>query len=310
MLDRVGVCLKLLLPASDLAAGSRCCAAARKKTMKQPNYPHSSLKVVEPYKQALATHQMYSAISSLDHVRTFMETHVFAVWDFMCLLKALQRALTCTETPWIPRGDAATRRLINEIVLSEESDLLSDGTYASHFELYLTAMEEAGAETLSIRTFIQKLEAGEFVQVALEDAKAPAGARQFVLNTMDIMQTVKPHAIAAAFAIGREDIIPRMFLELIKRLGGGASPYVDGASLSLFLYYLERHVELDGAEHSILAAKMMRNLCAADEAKWRESADVAVNALQARAWLWDSVTELIDAEVTEGPAVTIVHLMA
>ncbi len=116
--------------------------------MKQPNYPHPSLKVVEPYKQALAPHQMYSAISSLDHVRTFMETHVFAVWDFMCLLKALQRALTCTETPWIPRGDAATRRLINEIVLSEESDLLSDGTYASHFELYLTAMEEAGAETL------------------------------------------------------------------------------------------------------------------------------------------------------------------
>src|SRR5260370_27167557 len=152
--------------------------------MKQPNYPHSSLKVVEPYKQALATHQMYSAISSLDHVRIFMETHVFAVWDFMCLLKALQRALTCTKTPWIPRGDAATRRLINEIVLSEESDLLSDGTYASHFELYLTAMEEAGAETLSLPTFIQKFEAGEFVQVALQDAKAPPAAHQLPLQPL------------------------------------------------------------------------------------------------------------------------------
>src|SRR5260370_37772637 len=149
-------------------------------------------------------------------------------------------------------------------------------------------MEEAGAEKLSIRTSTQKWEGGGFVEVALEDAKAAAGARQFVLKTMDIMQTGKPHAIAAAFAIGREDIIPRMFLELIKRVGGGASPYVDGASLSLFLYYLERHVEMDGAEHSILAAKMMRNLCAADEAKWRGTAEFSVNALQTREWVSDS----------------------
>jgi len=122
MLDRVGVCLKPLWLRAIWQQVRDVAPQLVTKTMKQPNYPHPSLKVVEPYKQALATHQVYSAISSLDHVRTFMETHVFAVWDFMCLLKALQRALTCTETPWIPRGDAATRRLINEIVLSEESE--------------------------------------------------------------------------------------------------------------------------------------------------------------------------------------------
>jgi Protein of unknown function (DUF3050) len=266
--------------------------------LKQLDYPHPSWKAVEPYRQALATHQMYAAISSLDHVRTFMETHVFAVWDFMCLLKALQRAVTCTETPWTPRGDAATRRLINKIVLAEESDELPDGTCASHFELYLTAMEEAGANTLPIRTFIQELEAGHLVQVALERAKAPDGAREFVLNTMDIAQIGRPYAVAAAFAIGREDIIPGMFLELVQNLSGSAPRlHVDGASLSLFLYYLERHIELDGDEHSILAAKMMRNLCDGDEAKWRESADVAVNALQARAWLWDSVLQQLQVSV-------------
>ena len=60
-------------------------------------------------------------------------------------------------------------------------------------------------------------------------------------------------------------------------------------SLDLFVYYLERHIQLDGEEHSELAKKMLTNLCENDDDKWAESAAVAALALKSRRMLWDSV---------------------
>jgi hypothetical protein len=252
--------------------------------MSEKQFPHRSLEAVRPYRAALQDHPIYNKVSSLEHVRLFMESHVFAVWDFMCLLKALQQSVTCVDTPWYPRGDAATRRLINEIVTGEESDLLPDGACASHFELYLDAMEEAGANTEPVKRFLAGLQLGHSVQVALERANAPRGAHDFVLTTMDIIATGSSHVIAAAFAIGREDIIPTMFIEIVRGL-----PNSGPSSLDVFHYYLERHIQLDGDEHSELADRMLVNLCGDDATKWEESAEVAVKALRARIQLWDSV---------------------
>ncbi|HKR11817.1 MAG TPA: DUF3050 domain-containing protein [Pyrinomonadaceae bacterium] len=254
--------------------------------MLDKKFPHEYLEVVRPYRSTLHDHPIYNKVANLDQVRLFMEAHVFAVWDFMCLLKALQRAVTCIDTPWLPRGDPATRRLINEIVTGEESDLLPSGQCASHFELYLEAMTEAGANTDPIRCFLKELQAGQSVGTALENSNAPRGAREFVLTTMDIVATSSPHIIAAAFAIGREDIIPTMFIEIVRGL-----PASGASSLNLFHYYLERHIQLDGDEHSELAERMLVNLCGDDTEKWRESAEAAVTALQARVRLWDSVEE-------------------
>ncbi|MFD9637544.1 DUF3050 domain-containing protein [Streptomyces violascens] len=94
----------------------------------------------------IVEHPMYPLLDSLDRIRVFQEHHVFAVWDFMSLLKSLQRELTCVGVPWVPQGPPTSRRLINDIVLAEESDEVGDG-YLSHFELYLRSMEEAGAGT-------------------------------------------------------------------------------------------------------------------------------------------------------------------
>ncbi len=252
--------------------------------MLEKQFPHQSLEIVLPHRAALQDHTIYNQISSLDHVRLFMESHVFAVWDFMCLLKALQQSVTCVETPWFPRGDATTRRLINEIVTGEESDLLPDGACASHFELYLDAMEEAGANTEPVKSFLAGLQLGVPVHVALENANVPRGAHDFVLTTMGFVATGSPHTIAAAFSIGREDIIPTMFIEIVRGL-----PASESSSLELFHYYLQRHIQLDGDEHSELAERMLAILCGDDTAKWRESAETAVNALRARIQLWDSV---------------------
>jgi hypothetical protein len=255
---------------------------SNKTTKKQ--FPHPSLEVVRPYQVALQEHPIYDRVSSLEHVRLFMETHVFAVWDFMCLLKALQQSVTCVDSLWFPRGDPATRRLINEIVTGEESDLLPDGHCASHFELYLDAMTEAGANTEPVRRFLAGLQLGQSVSAALESADAPQGARDFVLTTMDFLESRHSHVIAAAFSIGREDIIPTMFIEIVRGL-----PTSESSCLELFHYYLERHIQLDGEEHSELAERMLAILCGDDDAKWNEAAEAAAISLRARVRLWDSV---------------------
>src|SRR5580704_18311388 len=96
---------------------------------------------------------LYAALDSRPAILTFMEHHVFAVWDFMSLLKSLQRNLTCVELPWVPTGPTGSRRLINDIVLVEESDERGDG-FISHFELYLEGMAQAGADRAAIDAFI------------------------------------------------------------------------------------------------------------------------------------------------------------
>src|SRR5882672_2668614 len=113
--------------------------------------------VTEPLRQQIINHQVYSAISDIDDLKVFMQYHIFAVWDFMSLLKALQNNLTCTSVPWFPKGSADTRHLINEIVVGEESDVDSFGNRKSHFEIYLDAMQQCGADTSQIEKFIAVL---------------------------------------------------------------------------------------------------------------------------------------------------------
>lgn len=244
---------------------------------------HPALAEVEPHRVALGDHEVYELIATVDDVRVFMEHHVFAVWDFMSLLKALQRVVTCVDTPWVPRGDPQTRRLINEIVIGEESDEMGDGLVMSHFEMYLQAMQLAGADVGPINRFVDEIRAGHLVHVALQKAGAPAGSGAFVLGTMDVVNVGKPYAIAAAFAIGREDIIPAMFTEIVGNLA------TLDRRLDLFEQYLDRHIQLDGEEHSGLAMQMLSNLCEGKDERWEESAAVAVAALQARKSLWDCV---------------------
>ena len=98
-------------------------------------------------RERLVRHPIYKLVNSPERMKAFMEAHIWAVWDFQSLLKAVQQQLSCVTVPWTPTPDAEARRLINEIVLDEESDELPNGSFASHFELYLRSMEVAGAAT-------------------------------------------------------------------------------------------------------------------------------------------------------------------
>ena len=242
---------------------------------------------LEPMYARLAGHPLYRAFRSIEDLHVFMESHVFAVWDFMSLLKTLQRGLTCVEVPWLPTRHAGTRRLVNEIVFGEESDEF-EGEAVSHFELYLRAMRECGARTAGMDGVVARLKAGAGVEEAL--GEAPKAARDFVRLTFRVIGGGKLHEIAAAFTFGREDLIPDMFRGFIRdqdeRLRG---------KLALFRWYLDRHIELDGEEHGPMALRMVSELCGEDEVKWREAEGAAVVALEARLAFWDGILGEIEA---------------
>lgn len=243
------------------------------------------LAAVASVRQGVETNPVYSRLSTVEDVRVFMEHHVFAVWDFMCLLKALQRATTSIVAVWRPIGDPEVRRIVNEIVLGEESDLV-EGQATSHFELYLAAMRDVGASTESVEQFVQLVTSGTLVSTALVESNAPLGVREFVLTTMDIVNQDRPHAIAAAFTLGREQPIPVMFGQLIRALQLRTGPVV----YRRLLAYLDRHVELDGTEHGPAALRLLSALCGEDPALWAEATTTALRALRARGALWDAIS--------------------
>jgi len=243
-------------------------------------------------RQKLVNHPVYANIKDLDGLRYFMENHVYAVWDFMSLLKALQINLTCVSLPWVPVGNAATRYLINEIVAGEESDVDEAGVRTSHFELYIKAMDQAEANTEPILGLIKALQTGSTIKYALEDMDIPKTAKKFMDFTFDTIAAGKPHLMAAVFTFGREDLIPDMFISLIKELKVQFPDKVD-----IFQYYIERHIEVDGGHHAALAHQMTIELCGDDESKWQEATEAVKQALEVRIALWDAINQQITAVV-------------
>jgi hypothetical protein len=242
---------------------------------------------VGPARQRVVSHRLYHRLDSLEPVLTFMQHHVFAVWDFMSLLKSLQRELTCVQVPWVPTGPTGSRRLINDIVLVEESDELGGG-FISHFELYLDGMTQSGADRTAIDAFIDLVRAGTPVVTALKEAEAPAPSADFTTMTWGFIESAPVHCQAAAFAFGREDLIPDMFDKVVavnRELGNRLSTFVD---------YLERHIQVDAEEHTPMAMQMLADLCGDDPVKWRECDETVNTALAARCTLWDGILAAID----------------
>ena len=234
-------------------------------------------KNIQPYKDKIVNHALYKKMNSVENISTLMEHHVYAVWDFMSLLKALQSTLTCTTSPWRPVGDKQVRRLINSIVLEEESDIDFAGNPASHYEMYLDAMKQAGANISPIENFVANVSSNNIPSVS-------NGIDDFLNTTFNVIESKRAHKIASAFTFGREDLIPDMFTAIVEE-------YNDNNKLDKFVYYLKRHIELDGGEHGPLALQLISDLCGEDNVKWVEVEETAIDCLVARKKLWDVVLE-------------------
>ncbi len=239
----------------------------------------------------LIHHPLYQALTDLGRLRIFMEHHVFAVWDFMSIVKSLQRDLTGITIPWIPSLNAQAARLINEIVLVEECDAKPDGSYASHYQFYLDAMEELGADTSRIKRFLREVQSGKSVSEALQLAEAPPPARRFVEETFATIEGARLNVRAAALFYGREDLIPAMFKPMVEEMGDSGLP------CEKFVYYLERHIEVDGGEHSIMAESILKRLCGDSEDRKEAARQTALSVLRSRLNFWDGIHEAVRVRV-------------
>lgn len=244
---------------------------------------------IRTQKELLLQHPLYNKVKTIDDLRHFLEGHVYAVWDFMSLLKALQFKLTCTNTPWLPVGNPELRYLINEIVLAEESDINAEGRRQSHYEMYLEAMKACGADTIEIENFLVNVVDTQNIYVSIKTSRLHSSIKAFLDFTFRVIDKGQPHEIAAAFTFGREDLIPTMFTEILKNFKANF-PEVD---LDKLIYYFERHIELDADEHGPMAMMMVTELCGNDVQKWKEVEEISVLALEKRKGLWDAIEENI-----------------
>tara|TARA_B100000902_G_C27296695_1_gene910409 strand:- start:885 stop:1658 length:774 start_codon:yes stop_codon:yes gene_type:complete len=232
----------------------------------------------------LLSHKIYSSIKTIDDLHLFMENHVFAVWDFMSILKTLQKKLTCTDIPWTPKGGGTPARLLNEIVTEEETDIDIYGEYKSHFEMYYQSMNEAGANTKKIESFLTNIDSG--VDQALIKSNAPKPAANFVKTTFSMLENAPVNVVASMFTFGREEVIPSMFRSIISKIDKDFK-----GRLKNFIYYLDRHIGVDEDEHGPAALKMIKVLCGNDEEKWKETAQAAKMTMNARIVFWNEILD-------------------
>jgi hypothetical protein len=246
--------------------------------------------IIKPIRAKLINHDLYKHIETPDDLRIFTEHHIFAVWDFMSLAKALQQRLTCVNVPWTPNNTSSDYSyLINDIILAEESDISRNGQRQSHFEMYLDAMKDLNASTQNIDSFIEQIKHGTDVFLVISASDLPKSVKSFLIFTFNTIFHQQTPEILSAFTFGREHLIPDMFSEIIVNI----QHRFPRENISKLKYYFERHIEIDADEHGPMALQLIENICGTDSTKWDAVEKTAIKSLKKRLKLWNGIRKNI-----------------
>ena len=242
---------------------------------------------LEPLKDKLRNHTLYNNIKDVEDLKIFSSAHVYAVWDFMSLLKFLQIKLTSTSLPWFPSKNTTTAKLINEIVAGEETDEDQNANPMSHFEMYIDSIQEFGLNTDEILNNINSLNKLESIEEDIDKLNIKEYIKNFLKFTFSVIKRGNVHEVASVFTFGREDLIPDMFIPLIEGINA------DNNHLNKLIYYFKRHIEVDGDMHGPMSMEMLSYLCNNDAKKISESSRISKDALHARISLWNGIEKEI-----------------
>lgn len=240
-------------------------------------------------RQKLTRHPLYQRIDSMEALRCFMESHVFAVWDFMSLVHAMKRHLSPQRQLWTPGPSPAHLRTVYEILRDEETDSWphpADGTLhtTSHFQMYRMAMSEVGADTRAIDELVGHASRSSTVpEDVAQWMQLPDDLRGFLNLHLCLVREDEFPAISAAFYYGREAILPDLFEQVL------AQPWFQQSKAPLFVTYCQRHIELDGDSHGDLARQIFQWATQDDPQKEAMGLEAAVQTLQARLSMLDGV---------------------
>lgn len=245
---------------------------------------------IKPLRDKILHHDLYHYIETPDDLRIFTQHHVFAVWDFMSLAKALQQELSCVNVPWTPSHVSSEYTyLINDIVLAEESDINWNGKRQSHFEMYTEAMRDLAASTTEISNFIEQIEHGTDVFLVISASELPKSVKSFLIFTFNTIYHKGLPDILSAFTFGREDLIPDMFTEIVENIW----KKYPKEHVSKFKYYFDRHIQIDADLHGPMALELIEKYCGNDISKWQSAEKVALKALKKRLALWEGIKKEI-----------------
>ena len=229
--------------------------------------------------------RLVQKIQGIDDLRIFMGLHVYAVWDFMHLLKGLRQAVGQHHPELI--------NLVDELITEEEIDHLpidlGGPAELSHFEIYVRAMREIGSPT---RDNIAKTKFdgmhGRSLKNILADPTVPEASREFMKNTQEVLKDGRPEVVASAYTYGRELLVPKLFSELRNRLIERQLP------CPTLNWYLERHISLDGETHGPLATQLVEELTRTEPRAKRRIEAVKKKTLEARERFWFKISEAIE----------------
>jgi hypothetical protein len=242
-----------------------------------------------PLINQIAHHRVVTHITTIEAVRRFMEQHVFAVWDFACLIQGLLQRIALPRIPGLANHPPAGIRLLYELAASELADdhPHKPDTCISHFHWYLEAMDTCGADRHPMTHCLQQLQAGHPIAQALQQPSVLPSTRQFVQQTFDTLQGNTP-ALVAHFTFGREALVPTLFAPLLTQIQQYPLP-----GCALLIAYLTRHIAVDSEDHFPKAAQLLEQVCGHEPQRWQQAFQGAQAALRARINFLEGLAEVI-----------------
>ena len=249
----------------------------------------SNKKKLNDLRHKISAHPLFENKLEPKHICKFMESHIFAVWGFMSILKSLQKMITPNNLPWMPNNNTKNGlvNFVNEIILCEESDFIEGIGFISHFEIYLLAMKNMDAKTDELDKLTSKISDKGYNEKYLDDIDASDEVKSFLKHDLEVSMNGTLPEIVGAFTLGREKVIPNMFDYIL--------PAINETSESKYLItYLERHIDIDGDRHGPLSMKLLNATC--DEKQLSLAYETAIKSLELRLLVWDRVYEDIKVD--------------